>query len=116
MNVPIKKTRQIQNRWPKDQELILEGLLEWLKQVNPGNSGRLKKQLPISKTVKISMACLEDGNYSLSNHLSENGIRPITVGLKNWLFSYLSERTDANSVYLTVARWRKSMSCIFMNI
>ena len=33
------------------------------------------------------MTYLEDGYCSLSNNLSENAIRPFTVGRKNWLFS-----------------------------
>ncbi len=32
------------------------------------------------------MIYLEDGRCSFSNNLSENAIRPFTVGRKNWLF------------------------------
>lgn len=33
------------------------------------------------------MTYLEDGRCSLSNNPSENSIRPLTLGRKNWLFS-----------------------------
>ena len=33
------------------------------------------------------MNYLKDGACSLSNNLSENSIRPLVVGRKNWLFS-----------------------------
>ena len=33
------------------------------------------------------MNYLQDGACSLSNNLSENSIRPLVVGRKNWLFS-----------------------------
>jgi len=35
------------------------------------------------------MTYLEDGRCSLSNNLSENSIRPVTVGRKNWLRGFL---------------------------
>ena len=37
--------------------------------------------------IKKIMNYLEDGNCSISNNLSENSIRPFTIGRKNWLFS-----------------------------
>lgn len=33
------------------------------------------------------MTYLENSNCSISNNLSENSIRPFTIGRKNWLFS-----------------------------
>ena len=34
-----------------------------------------------------SMTYLDDGRCSFINYLSENAIRPFTVGRKDWLFS-----------------------------
>ena len=50
------------------------------------------------------MTYLEDGRCSLSNNLSENCIRPVTVGRKNWLFSDSPEEAGAkaNTLYLTM--------------
>ena len=42
------------------------------------------------------MNYLKDGACSLSNNLSENSIRPLVVGRKNWLFSDTSAGADAS--------------------
>ena len=42
------------------------------------------------------MTYLEDGRCSLSNQMSENAIRPVTVGRKNWLFCDSTEGADAS--------------------
>jgi len=48
---------------------------------------RLKDQKPVIED--FLMTYLEDGRCSLSNNLSENSIRPVTVGRKNWLRGFL---------------------------
>lgn len=54
------------------------------------------------------MTYLEDGRCSLSNNLSENSIRPVTVGRKNWLFSDSPEGAMANALYLTIVEMAKA--------
>ena len=54
------------------------------------------------------MTYLEDGRCSLSNNLSENSIRPVTVGRKNWLFSDTPEGATANAVCLTIVEMAKA--------
>ena len=54
------------------------------------------------------MTYLEDGRCSLSNNLSENSIRPVTVGRKNWLFSDTPEGATANTLYLTIIEMAKA--------
>lgn len=77
--------------------------MAWLKQVNPGSNGKLKKALTyIRNREEFLMTYLEDGRYSLSNNLSENSIRPVTVGRKNWLFSDTPDGATANALYLTI--------------
>lgn len=53
------------------------------------------------------MTYLEDGRCSFSNNLSENSIRPVTVGRKNWLFSDTPEGAQANTLYLTIVEMEK---------
>ena len=101
--------KQIQNRRLKDQKPIIEGFLSWLKQVNPGSNGKLKKAITYIKNREdFLMTYLEDGRCSLSNNLSENSIRPVTVGRKNWLFSDTPEGATANSLYLTIVEMAKA--------
>ena len=100
--------KQIQNRRLKDQKPVIEGFLSWLKQVNPGSNGKLKKAITYIKNREgFLMTYLEDGRCSLSNNLSENSIRPVTVGRKNWLFSDTPEGATANSLYLTIVEMAK---------
>lgn len=54
------------------------------------------------------MTYLKDGRCSFSNNLSENSIRPITVGRKNWLFSDTPEGAQANTLYLTIVEMAKA--------
>lgn len=57
---------------------------------------RLDKALTCLKNRReTSMTYLEDGRCSLTNNLSENAIRPFTVGRKNWLFSDSVEGAQA---------------------
>ena len=100
--------KQIQNRRLKDQKPVIEGFLAWLKQVNPGSNGKLKKAITyIRNREEFLMTYLEDGRCSLSNNLSENCIRPVTVGRKNWLFSDTPDGANANALYLTIVEMAK---------
>lgn len=100
--------KQIGNRRLKDQKPIVEGFLAWVNQVTPGDSAKLKKAITYIKNRReFLMTYLEDGRCSLSNNLSENAIRPVTVGRKNWLFSDTPEGATANSLYLTIVEMAK---------
>ncbi len=101
--------KQIQKRRLKDQKPVVEGFLSWVNQVNPGSNGKLKKAIKYIKNREaFLMTYLEDGRCSLSNNLSENSIRPVTVGRKNWLFSDTPEGAEANSLCLTIVEMAKA--------
>lgn len=101
--------KQIHNRRLKDQKPVIEGFLAWIKQVNPGSNGKLKKAITyIRNREDFLMTYLEDGRCSLSNNLSENSIRPVTVGRKNWLFSDTPDGAAANALYLTIVEMAKA--------
>lgn len=53
---------------------------------------------------------LEDGRCSLSNNLSENSIRPFTVGRKNWLFSDTPAGAHASARIYTMVEMAKTHS------
>ena len=100
--------KQIEKRRLKDQKPVIEGFLSWLKQVDPGSNGKLKKAITyIGNRQEYLMTYLEDGRCSLSNNLSENSIRPVTVGRKNWLFSDTPDGAKANALYLTIVEMAK---------
>ena len=101
--------KQIGNRRLKDQRPVVEGFLAWANQVTPGDNAKLKKAITYIKNRRdFLMTYLEDGRCSLSNNLSENSIRPVTVGRKNWLFSDTPEGATANSLYLTIIEMAKA--------
>ena len=54
------------------------------------------------------MTYLEDGHCSFSNNLSENAIRPFTVGLKNWLFSATPKCATASAPVYTMVEMAKA--------
>ena len=54
------------------------------------------------------MTYLEDGHCSLSNNLSENAIRPFTVGRKNWLFSSSPKGAAASAMVYTMMEMAKA--------
>lgn len=100
--------KQIYNRRLKDEKPVIEGFLSWLKKVNPGSNGKLQKAVTyIKNREQFLMTYLEDGRCSFSNNLSENSIRPVTVGRKNWLFSDSPEGAHANTLYLTIVEMAK---------
>lgn len=50
---------------------------------------------------------LEDGRCSFSNNLSENAIRPFTVGRKNWLFSDTVDGDNASATVYSIVEIAK---------
>ena len=67
--------------------LVIEAFLSWLDQLHPESGDRLIKAINYSNGCRpFMMNYLKDGACSLSNNLSENSIRPLVVGRKNWLF------------------------------
>ncbi|MDO4650294.1 MAG: IS66 family transposase [Eubacteriales bacterium] len=103
--------KRVTMRRQKDQKPIVEAFLAWANQTDPKDNAKLKKALAYVVNRKDSLfTYLEDGRCSLSNNLSENAIRPVTLGRKNWLFSDTPEGAHANVLYLTMAAMAKSYS------
>ena len=87
---------------------ILEAFWNWLDQQRPNKGTRLAKAVNYAQNRKDTlMTYLEDGHCSLSNNLSENAIRPFTVGRKNWLFS-ASPKGAASSAIVYMVEMAKA--------
>ena len=72
---------------------------------------RLAKAVNYAQNRKDTlMTYLEDGHCSLSNNLSENAIRPFTVGRKNWLFSASPKGVPLALLCIQWLRWQKRMT------
>ena len=61
-----------------------------------------------TKQAQPLMTYLEDGHCSLSNNLSENAIRPFTVGRKNWLFSASPKGAASSAIVYTMVEMAKA--------
>lgn len=99
----IKKTRLAK------EKPVIEGFLSWLDTLEPIRGSRLDKAVTYVKNRRdILMTYLEDGRCSFSNNLSENSIRPFTVGRRNWLFNDTPKGADASALVYTMVEMAKA--------
>ena len=100
----LKHTVEQRKEYRLEKELpILEAFWSWLEQQKPIKGSRFQKAVNYALNQKeTSMTYLEDGHCSFSNNLSENSIRPFTVGRKNWLFSDTPKGAEASSIVYTM--------------
>jgi hypothetical protein len=105
-------TLEIQNG--ADQETIentLRTIRHLVKETSPKvfASYRLDKAFQCANNQKEGlMNYLLDGNCSISNNQAENGIRPFTIGRKNWLFSGSPKGAEANTGIYTLVETAKA--------
>lgn len=87
----------------------LEAFWEWVSQQSPKKGTRLEKAVCYALNNKERfMTYLEDGRCSFSNNLSENSIRPFTVGRRNWLFSDTPKGAEASAIVYTMVEMAKA--------
>ena len=89
--------KQIYNRRLKDQKPVVEAFAAWIAKQSAPNGSRLSRALTYAGNQgPYLMTYLEDGRCSISNNLSENSIRPVTVGRRNWLVCDTTAGADAS--------------------
>lgn len=87
----------------------LDAFWKWISQQSPKKGTRFEKAVNYAQNHKDEfMTYLEDGRCSFSNNLSENAIRPFTVGRRNWLFSDTPKGADASAMVYTMVEMAKS--------
>lgn len=102
------KPETIKKRRLKDEKPVIKAFLDWAdKQVVTGNSKFAKALTYLKNRRNDLMTYLEDGHCSLSNNWSENSIRPVTVGRKNWLFSSSVDGVEASMNIYTIIEMAK---------
>lgn len=100
---------QRKKRRLKDEKPVIEAFLSWLDRQRPVKGSRMDRAVTYIRNRKEYLSTyLEDGHCSLSNNLSENSIRPITVGCKNWLFSDTQDGADASMKIYTLIEMAKA--------
>lgn len=91
------------------EKAVLEAFWNWLDQQKPVKGTRFDKAVNYAQNRKDTlMTYLEDGHCSFSNNLSENAIRPFTVGRKNWLFSASPKGATASAMVYTMVEMAKA--------
>ena len=99
----IKKARL------EKEKPVVEGFLSWLDQQAPVRGSRMDKAVTyIQNRRSYLMTYLEDGRCSFSNNLSENAIRPFTVGRKNWLFCDTPNGAQASAIVYSMVEMAKA--------
>ena len=93
----------------KDEKPVVEGFIRWLDAQRPEKGSRMDRAVTYIRNRKDTlMTYLEDGRCSLSNNLSENSIRPVTLGRKNWLFSNSQAGANASMVVYSMVEMAKA--------
>ena len=111
----IKKARL------EKEKPVVEGFLSWLDQQSPTRGSRMDKAVTYIQNRRSCLSTyLEDGRCSFSNNLSENAIRPFTVGRKNWLFCDTPNGAQASAVVYNNGRngksqWSKRLSLSYLS-
>ena len=99
----IKKARL------EKEKPVVEGFLSWLDRQTPVRGSRMEKAVTyIQNRRSYLMTYLEDGRCSFSNNLSENAIRPFTVGRKNWLFCDTPNGAQASAIVYSMVEMAKA--------
>lgn len=99
----IKKARL------KKEQPIVEGFLSWVDQQTPVRGSRMDKAVTYIQNRRSDLTTyLDDGRCSFSNNLSENAIRPFTVGRKNWLFCDTPDGAQASAMVYTMVEMAKA--------
>ena len=88
---------------------VLDAFWLWLSKQKPRKNSKFDKAVNYALNHQQElMNYLEDGRCSLSNNLSENAIRPFTVGRKNWLFSDTPKGAEASAILYTMVEMAKA--------
>lgn len=99
----IKKARL------EKEKPVLEAFWSWFDALTPKKNSKLDAAATyVSNRRENLETYLEDGRCSFSNNLSENSIRPFTVGRKNWLFSVSPEGADSSAILYSIVETAKA--------
>lgn len=100
--------KQIYKRRLKDQKPVIDAFLSWVDGLTPKTGDGIIKAINYTNGCRPYLKnYLKNGACSLSNNLSENAIRPIVMGRKNWLFSDTQDGADASMVIYSLIETAK---------
>ena len=89
--------------------MIVGGFLSWLDKHNLVTGSRMDKVVTyIENRRDYLMTYMEDGRCSFFNNLSENVLRPFTLGNKNWLFCDTPHGAQASAIVYAIVEMTKA--------
>jgi len=101
--------KQIYNHRLRDEKPVVEAFLSWLLKQNPTKGSRLARAVTYALNQQdYMMTYLESSHCNISNNLSENSIRPVTVGRRNWLFCDSTDGADASMMVYSLLETAKA--------
>lgn len=101
--------KQTYKRRLKDQEPLIDAFLAWVDNLKPKTGDKIIKAITYTNGCRPYLKnYLQDGACSLSNNLSENAVRPIVMGRKNWLFSDTQAGAEASMVIYSLIETAKA--------
>ena len=93
----------------KKEKPVIDAFWKWIDAQHPIKNSRFDKAIKYTINHRdLLETYLEDGRCSLSNNLSENSIRPFTVGRRNWLFSDTVKGAEASAICYTMIEMAKA--------
>jgi len=93
----------------EQEKPVLDAFWSWLDNQHPVRNSRLDKAVNyVQNRRQFLEMYLEDGRCSFSNNLSENAIRPFTIGRKNWLFSDSTDGANASATVYSIVEMAKA--------
>jgi hypothetical protein len=101
-----RKTERLETEKP-----ILDAFWSWINSIKDSCLPKSKLGKAINYALgnkKGFMNYLLDGNCAISNNLSENSIRPFTIGRKNWLFSGSPRGAEASAADYSIIETAKA--------
>ncbi len=88
---------------------VLAGFWSWFDSLKPQKNTKLDRAKTYIQNRREHLEVyLEDGRCSFHNNLSENAIRPFTVGRKNWLFSDTQGGAESSAVMYSIVETAKA--------
>ena len=101
--------KQIYNRRLKDEKPVVEAFLAWVDNLHPKTGDAIIRAITYTNNCRpYMMNYLKDGNCSLSNNLSEQAIKNVVIGRKNWLFSDTPDGADASMAVYSIVETAKA--------
>ena len=93
----------------KKEKPILDAFWDWLDKQTPVRNSRFDKAVQYARNRRPYLETyLEDGRCSLSNNLTENTIRPFTIGRKGWLFCDTPKGAEASAIVYSLVEMAKA--------